>query len=142
MPPPRSPNWWSRNWLWFVPATIVSAILVIGALVLTGFALMRNSDVYQATIARAKASPTVKEALGDPLDEAYFFVGNIQLRNSSGWADMIIPVDGPKGKATIYTHATRKDRKWHFDRVIVVLDAGGRKIDLSDQAAPVELAKP
>lgn len=130
----RPGNWWSRNWKWFVPAGCLTVLLGFGgfvALILMSVSrMMKSSDAYRQALARAKASPAVVQALGEPLQEGFFTSGSIHVSGPSGNADLAIPVQGPKGKGTVYVAATKSMGLWSFRNLEVEVEASGRRIDL------------
>ena len=134
MPPPQR-GWFGRNWLWFIPAGCLSVLLLgavsIGALVFFVFGAMKSSDVYKTAVAAAKSNARVSEALGTPVEEGTFLSGSINLNGSSGNADFAIPISGPKGKATVYTTATKSDGTWTYSKLSVHVDKSGEDIDLN-----------
>ena len=62
------PNWWKRNWKWFVPLGCFSMALLflafVGSILVIVFSAMKSTDVYKEALARAKADTAVIEALG------------------------------------------------------------------------------
>ncbi len=138
-PPPlpaKSPDWWSRNWKWFVPAVCVAVMVVICAFVVSVFAIMRSSDAYAGALARAERAPAVAQAIGTPITDRFFFTGQINVNGASGNADLVIPIEGPKGKATIYVAAHKSDGTWHYTRLIVQCASNGQQVDLSEPDSP------
>ena len=131
--PPRK-SWWGRNWKWAVPVGCLTPILVCGGFVgiILGvvFGAIRASDVYKEAVTRAKSDPAVVAALGNPVDTGLLVSGNINLNNSSGDADLSIPIYGQKGKGTIYAVATKSEGKWHYSTLAVRVDGGDERIDL------------
>jgi hypothetical protein len=68
----------------------------LAALIVTVvFGMLKSSDAYQGALARARADPAVVMALGSPIEEGWFVMGNINISGSSGEADLAIPVSGP-----------------------------------------------
>jgi Cytochrome oxidase complex assembly protein 1 len=102
VPPAPKPNWWNRNWKWFVPLGCFSIamlfVVFIGSTVLIVFSAMKSSDIYKDALARAKTHPAVIEALGSPVTEGFLLSGNTNVNGTSGEANLSIPVAGPKGK--------------------------------------------
>ena len=131
-----SPNWWSRNWKWFVPAGCLSLILLFGAFiaVVVGAAsgMMKSSDAYKEGLARAQASAAVTEALGTPIAPGWFTSGSVNVSGGSGEAHLEIPISGPKGKGKIYVEATKSTGEWSYSKLEVVIAASGEHIDLLD----------
>jgi hypothetical protein len=132
VPAPPS-NWWSRNWKWFVPTGCLTLILLFGLFMALIFTVvmgsMKSSDAYKEAVARARANPNVVEKLGTPIQEGLLVTGNIKVQNSSGDADLEIPISGPKGKAVIHAVATKSAGKWEYSRLTVAME-GQPELDL------------
>jgi hypothetical protein len=131
-----SPNWWSRNWKWFVPVGCLSLILIFCAFiaVVVGAAsgMMKSSDAYKEGLARAQASTAVTEALGTPITPGWFTSGSVNVSGGSGDAHLEIPISGPKGKGKIYVEATKSAGDWSYSKLEVVIAASGEHLDLLD----------
>ncbi len=73
--PASSSTWLERNWKWFVPLGCGGALLVFAAFAATlvGFVfwLIRSNNVYVEALERARMSPAVIEALGDPVEPGF-----------------------------------------------------------------------
>ena len=135
-PQPQPAGWWSRNWKWFVPTGCCLTPLVLGGalaafIVLVIFGAMKQTDVYQTALARAKADQRVTNALGTPIEEGWLLSGNTEVSGSSGKADLTIPISGPKGKGTIYAVATKSAGEWTYSKLVVKIDSTGETIDIS-----------
>jgi hypothetical protein len=132
VPAPR-PNWWERNWKWFVPTGCLTLILLFCVFMALIFTIvmgsMKSSDAYKQAVAKARTNPTVVEKLGTPLVEGYLVSGNINVQNDSGNADLQIPISGPKGKAVIHAVASKSAGKWEFSRLTIAIE-GQPAIDL------------
>lgn len=100
-------------------------------LVLVVFGAMKQTDVYQTALARAKADQRVTNALGTPIEEGWFLSGNTKVSGSSGEADLTIPISGPKGKGTIYAAATKFAGEWTYSKLVVKIDSSGETVDLN-----------
>jgi hypothetical protein len=129
-----SATWLGRNWKWLVPAICVTGlVLILGfvGLIFYGVTTMiKSSDAYQIALVRTKENPEVLLALGDPIVEDFFTMGNINESGSSGYADLSIPISGPKGEATIYLIAEKSVGKWTFSDLIVEIKKTKDRIDL------------
>jgi hypothetical protein len=134
MDEPYRPNWWSRNWKWFVPVGCLSTLLLfaggIALLITFVFGMMKSTDVYSQALQRAKANPQVVEALGTPITDGYFTSGSIQESGPSGSAELSIPISGPKGSATIYLEARKSTGQWSFNKLVVETEQPSQRIDL------------
>src|SRR5438876_12314872 len=105
-PPPiptaTRPNWWKRNWTWFVPVSCFSILVLFVAFVvsiaLIVFSAMKSTDVYKGALTRAQAHPSVIEALGSPIKEGFLLSGSTNVNGASGEANLSIPISGQMEK--------------------------------------------
>jgi hypothetical protein len=132
--PTPKPNWWKRNWKWFVPlgCLTVAALFVVfvGSIVFIVFSAIKSTDVYKDALARAKADPAVMEALGSPIKEGFLVSGNTNVNGASGEANLSIPVSGPKGDGTLYVAATKSLGRWNYSGLVVEIAKTRQRIDL------------
>jgi hypothetical protein len=136
---PKS-NWWKGNWKWFVPVGCSSILLLVaafvGSIALIVFSAVKSTDVYKDALARAKAHPSVIEALGSPIKEGFLVSGNTKVNGASGEANLSIPISGPNGKGTIYVAANKSLGRWSYSGLIVEVAKTHQRIDLLQSAAP------
>jgi Cytochrome oxidase complex assembly protein 1 len=143
-PPPilrtSKPNWWTRNWKWFVPTgclTILVLFLVfVGSIVVIVFSAIKSTDPYKDALARAKMHPAVFEALGSPIKEGFFVSGSTNVNGASGESNLSIPISGPKGKGTIYVKAAKSLGRWSYSGLVVEIQTPRNRIDLLKGPAP------
>ena len=111
------PNWWKRNWKWFVPlgclTVALMSLLFVGSILVIVFSAMKSADVYREALARAKSDPALIEALGSPIKDGFLFSGNTNVNGASGESNLSIPISGPKGKATVYVSAKKLLGRWN-----------------------------
>ena len=138
-PATSTPNWWKRNWKWFVPlgcATIALLFLVfVGSILVIVFSAMKSTDVYREALARAKADPTVIEALGSPIKDGFLMSGNTNVNGASGESNLAIPISGPKGNGTIYVSANKSLGQWNYSGLVVEVGQTHQRIDLLHKPA-------
>jgi len=134
LPPKKPTTWWQRNWKWFVPVGCLGLLAIftgfVVLIVTIVFGMMKSSDVYKGALARAKTNPGVEMALGTPIEEGLFVMGNININGSSGEADLAIPISGPNDKATLYVVAEKSGGRWIFLTLVVEIKSTGERIDL------------
>jgi hypothetical protein len=134
------PNWWKRNWKWFVPlgcfSTLILFVAFVVSVALVVFNAMKSTDVYKDALARAKAHPSVIEVLGSPIKEGFLVSGNTNVNGASGEANLSIPISGPKGKGTIYVAANKSLGEWNYSGLIVEIEKNHQRIDLLQSPAP------
>jgi len=139
-PATPKPNWWTRNWKWFVPLGCFTVLLLFvvfaGSIVVIVFSAMKSTDVYKEALARAKADPAVIEALGSPIKEGFLVSGNSNVNGASGESNLAIPISGPKGKGTIYASATKSLGRWIYSGLVVEVRQTHERIDLLQMSTP------
>lgn len=133
-PPPKKKGWFRRNLAWFIPVLVLIVLGSCGGCIFGIFSMamgmIKGSDVYQDALAQAKANVTVQAELGTPITDGWMPTGNISTSNSSGKADMSIPIKGPKGEGTIELVAIRTAGKWTYSTLQVTITGSGKTIDL------------
>src|SRR5215831_6819370 len=134
------PNWWKRNWKWFVPLGCFTVALLfvvfVGSILVIVFSAMKSTDVYKEALARAKADPAVIEALGLPIKDGFPVSGNTNVNSASGETNLAIPISGPKGKGTIYVSADKSLGQWNYSGLVVEVGQTHPRIDLLQKSAP------
>ena len=139
-PAPPKPNWWKRNWKWFVPLgcfTVTLLFLVfVGSVLVIVFSAMKSTDVYREALARAKADPAVIEALGSPIKDGFLVSGNTNVNGASGESNLAILISGPKGKGTIYVSANKLLGQWNYSGLVVEVRQTHQRIDLLQKSVP------
>jgi hypothetical protein len=100
---------------------------------------MKSSDVYKEALREAAANDVVTQALGSPIEPGWLVLGNINISDGSGTADLKIPISGPKGKAVIHVVATKTDGKWELTTLEVELRGPGAhlRFDLKAEHGPI-----
>ena len=139
-PATPKPNWWKRNWKWFVPLGCLSVAFLflafVGSILVIVFGAIKSSDVYREALARAKADPAVIEALGSPIKDGFLVSGNTNVNGASGESNLAIPIFGPKGKGTIYVSANKSLGQWNYSGLVVEVGQTHERIDLLQKAVP------
>ena len=134
------PNWWQRNWKWFVPLGCLTVAVLflafVGSILVIVFSAMKSTDVYKEALGRAKADPAVIEALGSPIQDGFLMSGNTNVNGASGEANLAIPISGPKGRGTIYVSATKSLGQWNYSGLVVEVGQTDERIDLLHKPSP------
>jgi TonB family protein len=111
MPPPQRRGWWSRNWKWFVPVSLVSLLvfggLIIALIVTVVMGSVKSSVPYTRAMTEAKTNPELVAELGTPIEAGWFVTGSISTSGSGSNADLSIPISGPKGSGTVHVVASK-----------------------------------
>jgi Cytochrome oxidase complex assembly protein 1 len=134
MNPPEKKGWFGRNWKWFVPVGCLSMVLMIvvfiAAVVYFAFGSIKSSTVYQEAITKTRSNADVIRELGEPIEPGWLISGTINVNESSGNADLSIPVSGPKKSGTVYVVATKKMGKWDIYGLEVAVEGENKRINL------------
>lgn len=111
--------WVQRHWVLSLVLTLgVFGLLVVGLSAMSVYSMMssmKKSPVYEQALRAARANPELTDALGQPIEDAPYVLGGAnQQPEGEGEAFFVIPVHGPKGKATVHVEAHRQDGEWVF----------------------------
>lgn len=126
-------SWFSRHWKMALACSslviVMLGLTAIGLFVHFFFGLFRNSDVVQQAMVVVREDVVVQQELGTPIEIGYFTVGNMEISGPSGYADISIPISGPKGEAKAYVIGERSAGKWTLTNLEVKFEEG-RRVDL------------
>ncbi len=126
--------WWRRHLKLTIALGVIAGVLSISGFVMAvcalTFGIMKKSGAYQQAVAAARADSYVVETLGTPIEEGFFVMGQIELTNDSGYANLSIPISGPNGEATIYAEADKSRGKWSFHTLEVMVEDTGEWIHI------------
>lgn len=120
------------RWGCIIPVGCLGLFLLcgggIGGIFYAATSAIKSSTVYTDAVKTAKADPEVQQLLGTPIEVGMIMTGSINVQNSSGTADIEIPITGPNGAAKIHAVATKANDKWTFTTLQVYNDT--KQIDL------------
>ncbi|NOT88149.1 MAG: hypothetical protein HOP03_08195 [Lysobacter sp.] len=144
MPDAPREGWWQRHWRWAIPLLCVFCLGVFAgvfALFMSVlFGAMRSSDVYTTAMQRARDNPQVVAALGAPFEPAWYLTGHLETSDTSGKADLQIPISGPKGEGDLTIAAEKSAGQWTYSTLIVAIDGQTAPIDLLPESADNDTA--
>jgi hypothetical protein len=133
-PPVPQSSWFSRNWKWFIPTIILGPLLLlalfIGVIFSAVFGMMKSSEPYQHAVAMASQDARVSTQLGAPVKPGWYAMGNINLSNDSGNADLAIPLNGTLRHGTVYVAAKKAHGIWSYQRLEVEIEGTPDHINL------------
>lgn len=78
---------------------------------------LTSIPVYAQAVSIAGSSPQVQQILGSPVREGWFVSGTRRDAGLGGFAQMTIPVSGPRGKGKICVVANRVRGQWTLENV-------------------------
>jgi len=133
----RNRGWWSRNWKWAVPGGVLVLVLLLAAAPVMLFMLIsgqvKSSEVYVEALSAARSDADLTEDIGKPIEDGLFPGGSFQISGPSGYAEISIPISGPRGSATVYGVAEKSIGEWSFTDLIVEVEGSGHRINLLDE---------
>ena len=88
------------------------------------FYLIKTTEPYQYGLEQAQQHPEVIQILGEPITDGWWISGNIETNNSSGTADISIPLGGPRGNGTLFVIGDKEAGKWTYSRIRFQADSG------------------
>lgn len=144
MPPPQRPGWWSRNWKWFVPVSLVSLLVFGGVVIALIFTVVmgsiKSSVPYTRAMAQANTDPALVAELGTPIEAGWFVTGSISTSGSGSHADLSIPISGPKGSGTLHVVALKspfsaETGDWKITVLEAKVDGGSDVITIGSSPA-------
>ena len=130
---------WERRARWLLPIGCLGIAVIVAAV---GFAVasfiystIRSSDPIQLALAAANADQRVIGALGSPITDCLFVTGSFNTSGPSGRAEFALPVNGPRGNATIFAQASKSMGRWNLEVLILDVAKTRERIDLLHEPA-------
>jgi hypothetical protein len=111
-------------------AALVFFLLFVAFILFCSFGLLRNSDPVRLALAKARTNASVLEQIGQPIHEGWLVKGKLHTTDTSGHAELSIPIDGPKGKGAIDLVADKNLSTWSFSKLQVAPENGTARINL------------
>jgi hypothetical protein len=120
-------NWWSSNWKWFLPTSLILFLLLFGFILsssidgnITDIALAYSDDsLYEKAIEKTKTNERVLEILGEiePIDKLAIIEGNAIYSNNNNSVVLSIRIKGNKGKGKMDISAEKKGSVWEYKKI-------------------------
>ncbi|MCW8916632.1 MAG: cytochrome c oxidase assembly factor 1 family protein [Magnetovibrio sp.] len=117
----RSQRIWARVGIGaFLGIPLFISLIVWGVIT-----LFNSSDAYLLTLEELRHHPRLERPMGHPVvPSGWLTLGNIQMQNSDGWAELNFGVEGPRavGKAEVYLE--RQNSVWTIKQLYVKTERG------------------
>ncbi len=130
---PRSSDGTKKAWLFGCGGCLV-LVALFGAFGVAIFAFafkaLGESEAAQASLREAQASSVLIEEIGEPMTVGWLVLGNVNVSNDSGQADIIVPIEGPKGTASVHTIGVREGGVWTMQEMTATVEGTGTIVDL------------
>lgn len=122
---PIQRSWIERHPRWKIPLGAVLILLFGVVCSVPGLFIaqrtIQHSGAYVEALVMAQAEPEVTNLLGDGWKPGLWTWGHFKSGTSSGYADLSIPVSGPRRSGTIEVVARKNDDQWFLRRVCLVV---------------------
>jgi hypothetical protein len=122
-------SWWTNNWKWFLPFSILLFLFLFGFLLSSNIAGVMTDitqgysdhSLYEKAIESANSNKRVQELIGDiePIDQFAILEGNIIYSNNNNTVALSIRIKGSKGTGKMDILADRNGTEWKYNKIIV-----------------------
>jgi hypothetical protein len=134
----RKKSWWIRNWKWALPTGgcllfIGLFIALIGGAVYGVSNLLTDSQASRDGLKKASQNEKVLLLLGTPIEVKGIPSGNVNYTDGIKTAELSIPIQGPKSKATLRVDGTAQEDIWTYSTMKVIIDDSDKVIDLLEK---------
>ena len=120
------PSWWKRNWKWVVPvggclSLIVIFVVFLGSLFYGISNAFEGSEPHVYALELVNENETLVGIMGTPIEKDGIGQSSFNWNNGNKTSNLVIPIAGPKAKATLYVDARGTDDAWIYDRIEVIV---------------------
>ena len=129
----KSSNGTKKAWLFGCGGCLVLVALLgaFGAAIFAFvFKALGESEAAQASLREAQASTVLIEEIGEPMTVGWLVMGSVNVSNDSGEADIIVPIEGPKGTASVHTIEVREGGVGTMQEMTATVAGSGTTVDL------------
>ena len=97
---------------------------------------LRACPAFTDSLALVSESREARAALGESIHAGEFVRGVAHADAKVGYALLSIPIQGSRGKGTLYVVANRVRDRWNLERATLLTSADSRRLDLSPSTRP------
>jgi hypothetical protein len=122
-------NWWSKNWKWFLPTSVLLFLLFLGFILssnnggnVTDIAQAYTDDsLYNNAFEKAKTNKRVLELLGEikPIDKLAILEGNAVYSSDNNFVKSSVRIKGNKGKGKMDIWAIKSGIQWKYKTITI-----------------------
>lgn len=113
---------------------VAAIVLAVVAMVASVFAfvifIMHQQEPCVLALKAAQQSAILKNELGEPISMGWLVTGSTKTNGGDGTAMLNVPINGPKGEATILVVGTRSHKTWTFNKLEATVKKSGLRVDL------------
>ena len=97
----------------------------IGLIFFGVISIINSSDAYRVAQEELRFHPGLEKPLGHPVEPAgWLTMGNINIQNSTGWANLEFDVKGPRADGTAAVYLELANDIWSIKELRVVTEYG------------------
>lgn len=138
-------SFWQNPWTYGIGGCLLGCVglpilfvTILGGGAFWAFRSAGFTELRDQAVARAQASPAVVEALGEPIEAGFPRNSSVNIHNSDGEAEMVLPLSGPKGSGRLRVEAERHGGgPWELETLLFTADDRQGEINLL-AASPTE----
>jgi hypothetical protein len=136
----KNRSWWSINWKWFLPTSII--LFIIGFFLLIMVATDANvadfaqaytdNSLYEKALEKVKLNQRAKEILGEiePIDKLAIVEGSIKYSNDNNSVETTIRIKGNKAKGKMDISADKNGTEWEYKKINIRIKDSTEEIDI------------
>lgn len=134
-------SWWSRNWKWFLPLTLLS-ILSFGFILSSNIAgnttdivqAYSDNSLFEGAIQKANSNQEVLKIIGTitPLDQLAILEGNTSYSTGYNSVHSSVRIQGTKTKGKLDLTAFKKGTGWAYTKIVVRIKNSKKEITVLD----------
>ena len=107
-------------------------LLVVIGFVIMVFCFIRGSDAAEMAMTAVRSTPEAVQLLGEPIEKGYWVTGSINTENGRQYANVRVPVSGPKGSGVVHLVGTcESGQAWVHTTLM---------LELGDQRLPLRIS--
>jgi hypothetical protein len=133
-------SWWSTNWKWFLPTSIILFIIGICLLItaatdgnVADFAqAYTDNSLYEKALEKVKLNQRAKNILGEiePIDKLAIIEGNTKYSNGNNSVETTVRIKGNKAKGKMDIYADRNGTEWEYKKINIRIKEPKEEIDI------------
>lgn len=134
----RQKSWFGRNWLWVLPVggcltVILLFVFGIGAAIFGATKMMKNNEAYEYAFEQASHNEELIAVIGEPIETNGIMQGTINYNNGVSSADIMIPLKGPNGEASVSVKGEKRDSTWVYEKLFILIKDTQEEINLLEK---------
>lgn len=131
-------SWFGRNWLWVLPVggcltVILLFVFGIGAAIFGATKMMKSNEAYEYAVEQARHNEELIAVIGEPIETDGIMQGAINYNNGVSSADLMIPLKGPNGEASVSVKGEKRDSIWVYEKLYILIKDTQEEINLLDK---------